>query len=161
MKDGEKIIGKKYERDQRIVKEEKIIKVKKRDFILMKIEDYEEEGEEKMEKNLIMEKIGREKEKEVEIEEINEDEEYGKDEKIMVMKEDKMIEDEKELEEEVEKEREIEEEGRIVKLGIVKDRKEKGLGYIEVKGKDVKRFVEKKDEEKEKKYVERGRYLWN
>lgn len=60
----------------------------------------------------------------------------------------------------------------IVTIGIKPDRPETGYGYIELKEKKklnskdinirkVNKFVEKPDEEKAKKYLECGNYLWN
>lgn len=61
-------------------------------------------------------------------------------------------------------------EGFLVTFGIKPTRPETGYGYIEVEGDGggekaaylrVKRFVEKPDLEKAKKYVESGKFLWN
>jgi mannose-1-phosphate guanylyltransferase/mannose-6-phosphate isomerase len=52
-------------------------------------------------------------------------------------------------------------EGRLVTFGIRPDAPETGYGYIEAEGFEVKRFVEKPNEEKAREYVESGRFLWN
>ena len=51
--------------------------------------------------------------------------------------------------------------GRLVTFGIKPEAPETGYGYIEAKGNDVVRFVEKPSLEKAREYVESGRFLWN
>jgi mannose-1-phosphate guanylyltransferase len=52
-------------------------------------------------------------------------------------------------------------EGRLVTFGIQPQAPETGYGYIEAKGNDVVRFVEKPDLEKAREYVRSGSFLWN
>ena len=51
--------------------------------------------------------------------------------------------------------------GRLVTFGIQPAFPETGYGYIEARGTDVLRFVEKPSLEKAKEYVASGKYLWN
>lgn len=51
--------------------------------------------------------------------------------------------------------------GRIVTFGIRPTAPETGYGYIEARGSDVVRFVEKPSAEVARGYVESGRFLWN
>ena len=52
-------------------------------------------------------------------------------------------------------------EGRLVAFGIEPAFPETGYGYIEARGNEVMRFVEKPSLEKAKEYVASGKYLWN
>lgn len=51
--------------------------------------------------------------------------------------------------------------GRLVTFGIRPDVPETGYGYIEARGNEVVRFVEKPSLEAARSYVDSGRYLWN
>ena len=51
--------------------------------------------------------------------------------------------------------------GKLVTFGIRPEGPETGYGYIEARGNDVLRFVEKPSLEVAREYVESGRYLWN
>lgn len=53
------------------------------------------------------------------------------------------------------------EEGFLVTFGIHPDTPETGYGYIEAKGHDVLRFVEKPDAQTAQGYVDSGRFFWN
>jgi mannose-1-phosphate guanylyltransferase len=57
--------------------------------------------------------------------------------------------------------RELAENGRIVTFGITPTAPETGFGYIEHKGNDVIRFVEKPDAETAQQYLKSKRFLWN
>lgn len=52
-------------------------------------------------------------------------------------------------------------EQRLVTFGIEPTAPETGYGYIEAKGSEVKRFVEKPDQATATAYVNSGQYLWN
>jgi mannose-1-phosphate guanylyltransferase/mannose-6-phosphate isomerase len=51
--------------------------------------------------------------------------------------------------------------GRLVTFGIEPESPETGYGYIEARGNEVLRFVEKPSLEKAREYVASGRFLWN
>ena len=51
--------------------------------------------------------------------------------------------------------------GRLVTFGIKPEAPETGYGYIEAKGQEVLRFVEKPSLETAQAYVDSGRFLWN
>jgi len=51
--------------------------------------------------------------------------------------------------------------GNLVTFGIRPESPETGYGYIEARGNEVLRFVEKPSLEKAREYVASGRYLWN
>src|SRR6185312_134718 len=52
-------------------------------------------------------------------------------------------------------------EGRLVTFGMRPEAPETGYGYIEAKGNDVVRFVEKPSLETAREYVRSGRFFWN
>lgn len=56
---------------------------------------------------------------------------------------------------------ELAEQGNLVTFGITPTAPETGYGYIEAKGEDVKRFVEKPDLEKAREYLKNGNFYWN
>lgn len=57
--------------------------------------------------------------------------------------------------------KELAEQGNLVTFGIKPDAPETGFGYIESKGEDVVRFVEKPSLEKAKEYLASGNFYWN
>ncbi|NLG39783.1 MAG: mannose-1-phosphate guanylyltransferase/mannose-6-phosphate isomerase [Fibrobacter sp.] len=61
----------------------------------------------------------------------------------------------------LERARTLASEGFLVTFGIKPTSPETGYGYIESKGEDVIRFVEKPNAEQAQKYLEAGNFLWN
>ena len=80
---------------------------------------------------------------------------------LLVLPADHLIADEDAFGEAVARAIELARQGRLVTFGIRPERPETGYGYIEAKGNDVVRFVEKPTPEVAKEYVESGRFLWN
>jgi mannose-1-phosphate guanylyltransferase len=61
----------------------------------------------------------------------------------------------------VERARALAEQGFLVTFGIKPDAPEIGFGYIEAKGEDVVRFIEKPSLERAQEYVASGNFYWN
>lgn len=80
---------------------------------------------------------------------------------VLVSPSDHLIQDAEAYAKVVNRARELAEEGNLVTFGIQPNYPETGYGYIESKGEDVLRFVEKPDRETAEKYVESGNFYWN
>jgi len=61
----------------------------------------------------------------------------------------------------VDRARQLAEEGFLVTFGIKPNAPETGFGYIEAKGEDVVRFVEKPSLERAQEYLAQGNFYWN
>lgn len=85
---------------------------------------------------------------------------FGRDAILLVMAADHLIQKCDMFQEAVLKATELAKNGRIVTFGIQPSAPETGYGYIEAKGTDVVRFIEKPDYAKAAEYVESG-FLWN
>jgi len=80
---------------------------------------------------------------------------------LLVLAADHLIANQGAFAEAVEKARRLAEDGYLVTFGIRPEAPETGYGYIEAKGHQVLRFVEKPDTETAKEYLKSGRFLWN
>lgn len=80
---------------------------------------------------------------------------------LLVLAADHLIENKEAFEEAVGQAKKLAEQGRLVTFGIKPDQPETGYGYIEYKGNEVIRFVEKPNLADAITFVESGRFLWN
>ncbi len=85
---------------------------------------------------------------------------FGRDAILLVMAADHLIQKCDMFQEAVREATELAKSGRIVTFGIQPSAPETGYGYIESRGTDVIRFIEKPDHAKAVEYVESG-FLWN
>lgn len=85
---------------------------------------------------------------------------FGRDAILLVMAADHLIQKCDMFQEAVREATELAKNGRIVTFGIQPSAPETGYGYIESRGTDVIRFIEKPDHAKAVEYVESG-FLWN
>jgi mannose-1-phosphate guanylyltransferase len=86
---------------------------------------------------------------------------HGDDAILLVLPADHLISDQPAFARAVAQAAALAGEGRLVTFGIRPEAPETGYGYIESRGNEVLRFVEKPSLEKAREYVESGRYLWN
>jgi mannose-1-phosphate guanylyltransferase len=85
----------------------------------------------------------------------------GPETMLLVLAADHLIADQAAFSEAVERAMVLAREGKIVTFGIQPESPETGYGYIEAKGTEVIKFVEKPALEIAKQYLESGRFLWN
>lgn len=85
----------------------------------------------------------------------------GEDATLLVLTADHLIEDQAAFGDAVSKACELAKTGSIVTFGIQPTAPETGYGYIESRGHDVIRFVEKPSLEKAEEYLKSGHFLWN
>jgi mannose-1-phosphate guanylyltransferase len=86
---------------------------------------------------------------------------HGNDAILLVLPADHLISNPAAFASAVEQAAKLAREGRLVTFGIQPAYPETGYGYIEAKGNEVTRFVEKPSLEKAKEYIAAGNYLWN
>ena len=96
--------------------------------------------------------------------------ELGKDPLLLVLSADHQIEDVQKFHSAINSAKVYAESGRIVTFGIIPKSPETGYGYIEseseldinnIKGVNIKRFVEKPNEETAKKFIQDKKFTWN
>jgi mannose-1-phosphate guanylyltransferase / mannose-6-phosphate isomerase len=86
---------------------------------------------------------------------------HGGDAILLVLPADHLISDSAAFASAVEQAMKLARDGRLVTFGIRPEYPETGYGYIQARGNDVARFVEKPSAEKAREYIESGDYLWN
>jgi mannose-1-phosphate guanylyltransferase/mannose-6-phosphate isomerase len=86
---------------------------------------------------------------------------HGEDAILLVLAADHLITDSSAFAAAVAEASELARNGRLVTFGIKPTCPETGYGYIQARGTDVTRFVEKPSLEKAKEYLSSGDYLWN
>jgi mannose-1-phosphate guanylyltransferase/mannose-6-phosphate isomerase len=87
--------------------------------------------------------------------------EHGVDAAMLVLPADHLVSDEVAFARAVERAMALASAGRLVTFGVRPTAAETGYGYIEARGTEVVRFVEKPDAQAARGYVESGRFLWN
>ena len=92
---------------------------------------------------------------------------FKPDDIIVILSADHYIKDEKKFNKILDKAEKIAEENYIVTLGIIPDSPKTSYGYIEKSndaiydGFKVKKYIEKPEESRAKKYLKKGNYFWN
>jgi mannose-1-phosphate guanylyltransferase len=86
---------------------------------------------------------------------------HGGDALMLVLPADHLISDSAAFAQAVAEATRLARDGRLVTFGIRPAYAETGYGYIEARGNDVTRFVEKPSAEKAREYIAAGNYLWN
>jgi len=92
---------------------------------------------------------------------------YGPEVRLLVMPADHLIRDFKAFAEAVARAGALAEEGWLVCLGVTPTHAETGYGYIRAgaaigeRGREIRAFVEKPDQDTARRYYESGEYLWN
>jgi mannose-1-phosphate guanylyltransferase/mannose-6-phosphate isomerase len=86
---------------------------------------------------------------------------HGRDAILLVLPADHLIADQPAFAAAVAQAARLAADGRLVTFGIQPAFPETGYGYIEARGNEVLRFVEKPSLDKAKEYIASGKYLWN
>ena len=86
---------------------------------------------------------------------------HGGDAVLLVLPADHLIADQAAFAKAVQEATGLARDGRLVAFGIAPEYPETGYGYIQARGNDVVRFVEKPPAEKAREYVAAGDYFWN
>ncbi len=84
-----------------------------------------------------------------------------KEQLVLVTPSDHLISNQTEYQNAVERAKSFAKQGYLVTFGIQPTSPETGYGYIQAKGHDVLRFVEKPNKELAKQYLDSGDYYWN
>ena len=159
--DGQSFIQKTYLRALALDNIEEIITVTNRDLFFYIKEQYHDVTGNTVYHSFFLEPFGRNSTAAIALAANYARIEYGDDCILLIMPSDHLIDKQMAFVDAVTKATELAAQGKLVTFGIQPDSPQTGFGYIESEGVHVKRFVEKPDLEKARKYVSSGNFLWN
>ncbi len=166
--DGGNLIGKTYARAARLPGVRRIVTVTNRDLLFLTTDAYAEATDihalaqaPAVENTFLLEPMGRDTAAAVALATLHVAQTQGGEAILLILPADHLIRDEPAFAKAVAQAQALAVAGRIVTFGIRPDRPETGFGYIETKGNDVLRFVEKPDEKTAAQYLASGRFYWN
>ena len=159
--DGESLLQKAFLRGARLHCVSEILTVTNRELYFKTEDEYREVNKMNVSTSFILEPFGRNTGAAIAAAAIQVAAKYGKDAVMLVLAADHLIADQSAFEQAVSKATELALAGKLVTFGIKPTCPETGYGYIEAKGNDVQRFVEKPNFEKAQEYLASGNFLWN
>ena len=159
--DGASLLHKAFLRAARLEGVREILTVTNRELFFKTKDEFAEVNESGVATSYILEPFGRGTAAAVAAAALRVAETHGESAALLVLPADHLISDEKAFAEAVARAVELASNGRLVTFGIRPESPETGYGYIESKGNEVLRFVEKPSAEVAQEYVASGRFLWN
>lgn len=159
--DGESLLQKAFLRAAALPDVHEVLTVTNRDLYFKTADEYGEVNKRQVPLGFILEPAGRNTAPAIAAAALNAERRFGKDAILLVLTADHLIADLPAFRQAVEQATSLAAQGRVVTFGIRPDAPETGYGYIEARGNDVLRFVEKPELEKAREYVASGRFLWN
>ena len=164
LSDGESLLQKVFLRGASLANVSDVLTVTNRELFFKTEDEYREVAdvlENPVKTSYILEPFGRNTAPAIAAASILVAEAYGEDAILLVLAADHLIADQQAFADAVTKACELAECGKLVTFGIQPTAPETGYGYIEYKGHEVIRFVEKPALEKAQDYLASGNFLWN
>lgn len=158
--DGQSFIQKTFYRGADLPEAKEILVVTGADIFFTIRNEFKETGI-GLQSSYILEPFGRNTAPAIAASALTVSKKHGRDALMMVLPSDHLIADSDGFTEMVQAAMELARNDRLVTFGIKPTKPETGFGYIESRGTEVVRFVEKPNEEKAREYLESGNYLWN
>ncbi|HYG44138.1 MAG TPA: mannose-1-phosphate guanylyltransferase/mannose-6-phosphate isomerase [Bordetella sp.] len=158
--DGQSLLQKAFLRASNLPNVAEIISVTNRDLLFKSVDEYRETGVD-VKRGFILEPEGRNTAPALAAAALAVKSRHGEDAVLLVLSADHLISDPQAFGAAVAKATELAEQGKVATFGIKPESPETGYGYIEARGTDVLRFVEKPDLQTATEYVNSGRYFWN
>ncbi len=159
--DGQSLLHKAFLRGARRAGAREIQTVTNRELVLKTNDELAEVNTEGMATSYILEPFGRGTAAAVAAAALHVARTHGAGAVLLVLPADHLILDEGAFARAVEEATRLAQGGRMVTFGIRPEAAETGYGYIEARGNEVLRFVEKPTIEVAREYVASGRFLWN
>ena len=156
--DGQTLLQKAYLRSA-LPGVTQVLTVTNRDFAF-KIKDEFQEAGGKLASAFILEPFGRGTAAAIACAALQVEARHGPGTIMLILTADHLIEKQAAFAAAVQSAAELAASGRLVAFGIRPDRPETGYGYIQARGDEIERFVEKPTVEKAREYIAAG-YLWN
>lgn len=159
--DGQSLLQKAFMRGAALPNVAEVITVTNRELLFLTQDHYRLVNTGKLACSFLLEPFGRNTAPAVAAAAIRAAAAHGDDAILLVLAADHLIANQAAFAEAVAQATELAAAGKIVTFGIRPDAPETGYGYIEAKGNEVIRFVEKPDLAHAKEYVASGNFLWN
>ncbi|CAG4887806.1 mannose-1-phosphate guanylyltransferase/mannose-6-phosphate isomerase [Paraburkholderia saeva] len=159
--DGQSLLQKAFLRAAQLPGVAEILTVTNRDLLFKTQDEFREVNATKLQTSFVLEPCGRNTAAAIAIAALQVARRHGPDALMLVLAADHLISEQHAFGEAVLKASELAATGKLVTFGIQPDSAETGYGYIEAKGNEVLRFVEKPSLEKAQEYLASGRFLWN
>jgi mannose-1-phosphate guanylyltransferase/mannose-6-phosphate isomerase len=166
--DGESLAEKTFRRALGVSEQGPVLTVTSRDYYFYTRDLYNATIGDSHEHPFLLEPMGRNTAPAIALAALYLESRFGPEVLMMVMPADHLIQDEAKFGEAVAQARDLASRGYLVTFGIYPTHAETGYGYIRdgsaiegSKGRVVKAFVEKPDEETAREYVKSGQYNWN
>ena len=161
LSDGQSLLQKAFVLGAGLPDVEEILVITNREFFFKTEDELASVNDKNLKINFVLEPVGRNTAPAIAAANLYALENYGEEVQLLVLAADHLIADPKAFSEAVTKAKDLAKEGKLVTFGIQPDAPEIGYGYIEAKGNEVLRFVEKPNLEKAKEYLEQGGFYWN
>jgi mannose-1-phosphate guanylyltransferase / mannose-6-phosphate isomerase len=159
--DGESLLQKAFIRGAKLAGTREILTVTNRELFFKTEDAYAEVNQSKTATSFILEPFGRNTAAAVAAACLHVQKNFGDQALLLVLAADHLITDQAAFANAVEHACELAQQGKLVTFGITPEAPETGYGYIESRGNEVLRFVEKPSLDKAKEYLKSGHYLWN
>ncbi|MDR1920236.1 MAG: NTP transferase domain-containing protein, partial [Candidatus Adiutrix sp.] len=158
--DGQSFIQKSFLRAAELPWTAEIMTVTNRELHFKIVEEFKALGADR-ESSYILEPFGRNTAPAIALAALEIRRRHGDEAPVLILAADHLISRPAAFAEAVEKALALANEDRLVAFGIKPSSPDTGFGYIEAKGTEVLRFVEKPDEKRAQEYLAAGNFLWN
>ncbi|MGL6364961.1 mannose-1-phosphate guanylyltransferase/mannose-6-phosphate isomerase [Aeromonas veronii] len=161
LSDNQSFLQKAFLRGAKLSDISEVLTITNRDLYFKTLDSFKEVNSNEIQTSFILEPYGRNTAAAVASAAIYVCDKYGDDAIVLVLAADHLITEQTAFADAVSRAIELAKTGRLVTFGIKPNTPETGYGYIEAKGSDVLRFVEKPTLDRAKEYLESGRFFWN
>lgn len=159
--DGQSLLQKAFIRAVALPGVDEVLTVTNRELFFKTEDDFREVNKHGCAVSFILEPFGRNTAAAVATAALQTAKTRGDDTVMLILAADHLISDQPAFAAAVSEAVELARAGKVVTFGIRPDSAETGYGYIEAKGSEVVRFVEKPTIEKAREYVASGKFWWN
>jgi mannose-1-phosphate guanylyltransferase / mannose-6-phosphate isomerase len=161
MEDGQSLLQKAFLRGATLPNVKEVLTVTNRELYFQTEDEFDQVNTDGVATSFILEPFGRNTAPAVAAAALQMAESHGENAILLILPADHIISRQEAFSEVVLKATELAAMGRLVTFGIQPTAPETGYGYIESKGQEVVRFVEKPTLDKAEAYLVSGNFLWN
>ena len=161
MSDGQSLLQKTFLRAANLPEIEEILVVTNRELVFKTKDEFQEINKTGLALSFILEPFARNTAASIIAATLRMAQQYGDEILLLVMPADHLIENQLAFNEAVIQAKTFALNNQLVTFGIQPESPETGYGYIEAKGNEVLRFIEKPCLEKAEEYISSGNFFWN
>lgn len=159
--DGQSLLQKAFLRGAELPLVKQVMTVTNRDLFFKTKDEYLAVAGDDVHFSFVLEPFGRNTAAAIAAAALEVERQFGPDEIMLVLAADHLIADQLGFQAAVQEATQLAQKGHLVTFGIQPTSPETGYGYIEARGHEVIRFVEKPNHAKAQEYLASGNYLWN